>query len=703
MKYYARLTMLLISVWFSNVSLTQVNNALSGTWFDPASTESLLLVEVLSSQQSIVYWLRYTEADKQEWLVGVGNNVGDSIVVDSLLQLKGGKFSTDLDVADLAVDAVGSMQVSFSGCSNASLEFAVRGLSGAHNVQHVLQLGQANCDGTSDSQPSNIDQSGMWYNASRAGEAFVVQKLSGKQALVAWLSATPTGEPAWFAGIAQSNGKTLHVSQLLSSSKTSANGSPATVTFEILGQLELNLGCQSGTAVFDIARTGFSSGSSAIQRITAPDGLHCVEESFKAVGVKDIEGQWVSEGFGFVADVSATDVSFYQVTESSCLSIASGPIVLLDLSDILINSTGTRVRYSGLDSVTPVTFRRSQSLPARCANGGTGFSSDPVTNFRVFQETIAELYATFEVHGVNWSSQVSQFEAQINSSTSVFQLFSVFEQMLAPLNDFHTSLTSPFRFSSSGSDLAAQDLFTRASNPAISLLIDQAYLGGRVTTAANGVLRYGVISGNIGYLEANSFHDIYPTFSGSRAFSQWQSELDVVFAFFKQAGIRGLIVDTRRNGGGNSRFGIELVSRLSSHATRLAFTERFVMSETPTGYSEPFEQFLEPTAREGFDGNVVLMTSQLTASAAEIFTLTMRSLPQVTTVGGSTLGILSRTERILPNGWTLSLTPGIVETPAGDHYEVTGIPVDIPVSIFPIADLGANRDSALDLAIELLN
>jgi len=71
---------------------------------------------------------------------------------------------------------------------------------------------------------------------------------------------------------------------------------------------------------------------------------------------------------------------------------------------------------------------------------------------------------------------------------------------------------------------------------------------------------------------------------------------------------------------------------------------------------------------------IYMLTSELTASAAEVFTLRMRELPNVVQVGETTQGIFSdSTEKGLPNGWVLAMSTEIYRDPRGQNYEGAGV------------------------------
>ena len=67
-------------------------------------------------------------------------------------------------------------------------------------------------------------------------------------------------------------------------------------------------------------------------------------------------------------------------------------------------------------------------------------------------------------------------------------------------------------------------------------------------------------------------------------------------------------------------------------------------------------------------------------SAAEIFSLAMMALPNVTRIGTPTYGILSDSlEKQLPNGWSLGLSNEVYVAADGNLYEGRGIPPNIEV------------------------
>ncbi|MEM6298818.1 MAG: S41 family peptidase, partial [Bacteroidota bacterium] len=98
----------------------------------------------------------------------------------------------------------------------------------------------------------------------------------------------------------------------------------------------------------------------------------------------------------------------------------------------------------------------------------------------------------------------------------------------------------------------------------------------------------------------------------------------------------------------------------------------------------------------------IILTSDFTASAAEVLLLLTKDLPYVILVGGHTEGIFSDMyEFSLPNGWDVSLSHQQYFSLDNINYEGVGIPPDIEI-INRKEDLENGHDSVLKKAIEEL-
>ena len=128
------------------------------------------------------------------------------------------------------------------------------------------------------------------------------------------------------------------------------------------------------------------------------------------------------------------------------------------------------------------------------------------------------------------------------------------------------------------------------------------------------------------------------------------------------------------------------------------------------GFTNP-QKFKIIPSKNHFNGNVYLLTSHFTASAAEILVLASLSNTNFKRIGATTEGIFSSTlDKKLPNGWKYELSNEVYQDLNGENYENVGILADYQLE-YSInkdtfldqlsADLKNKKDKAIDLAIEL--
>ena len=65
---------------------------------------------------------------------------------------------------------------------------------------------------------------------------------------------------------------------------------------------------------------------------------------------------------------------------------------------------------------------------------------DPEKNFEELWKTFHDRYPFFELRNVDWKKQYETYRPKVTSKTSDDELFDIFCQMLAPLDDGHVEL-----------------------------------------------------------------------------------------------------------------------------------------------------------------------------------------------------------------------------------------------------------------------
>lgn len=168
------------------------------------------------------------------------------------------------------------------------------------------------------------------------------------------------------------------------------------------------------------------------------------------------------------------------------------------------------------------------------------------------------------------------------------------------------------------------------------------------------------------------------------------------------SGARGLILDLRNNGGGDSEAMTDVASAFLPPQTLLGrFTDR-----TGRVRVEPQTRSAMLFAAETishFTGSLVILTSERTASAAEIFVASVKGARRGTLIGTKTCGcvLAIRRRHALPDGGELDVSEMDYRTSTGVRLEGAGVTPDETVTI-DMADLRGKRDRVLERALERL-
>lgn len=203
------------------------------------------------------------------------------------------------------------------------------------------------------------------------------------------------------------------------------------------------------------------------------------------------------------------------------------------------------------------------------------------------------------------------------------------------------------------------------------------------------------LPGNIGYVAINNF------------------EQDSIVAWFDAAmhrlgPVRALVIDVRRNGGGNSTPGYHIVQRLSNRVslTSEAWTPAYLPSLRAWGMGVGRHWFMPDTLTPDPDIHygmpVALLVGPATFSAAEDFTVAFRQMGRGIIVGQPTGGNTGQPLFFrLPGGGSARVRTKHDRFADGTEFIGVGIPPDILVHP-TVAGIRAGRDEALEAAVAAL-
>ncbi|WP_028923227.1 S41 family peptidase [Pseudonocardia acaciae] len=424
------------------------------------------------------------------------------------------------------------------------------------------------------------------------------------------------------------------------------------------------------------------------------------------------DGVWRSDGYGWVIAVGGGRARTFETTAISCL-----PAETLD--QIGPPGADGTVRY-GTDGVARRTVRRTADgravlhplgtvseidllplpgLPESCSRP---VPNDPVTNFDIFWTTFAEHYNSFGRKHVDWAAVRERYRPQVTPRTSRAELFTIFTAMLAPLGDAHTSVEGKgdlefegLRAGTRGEDAVPLKTVTTSIDAHL-----RADLGvSDIQRFAGGHIAYADLPGDLGYLRITSFQDWQGEDS---AYLADRAELDrALAAVFTQARVakwRGLTIDLRHNSGGSDALGIQIAGHLTDRAYPAYTKQARNDPNDQTRHGRLLTITVTPSEGPRYTGPLRLLTSDLTVSAGETFTMAlMGRTPAPARVGTTTQGVFADDmHRGLPNGLSFGLGNEEFYLPDGRSFEGTGIPPTVQRDVFTPTDLHTHKDAALD-------
>jgi carboxyl-terminal processing protease len=406
-------------------------------------------------------------------------------------------------------------------------------------------------------------------------------------------------------------------------------------------------------------------------------------------------------------------------------------------------------------------------LPASMNDSRAALTETREGRLNVFDDvwqTISERYYDPSFHGIDWQQEREEFRPLAASARSSAEFYTILRRMVGSLRDAHTRVYAPDeKFDWQHPRVISVGLSVRevAGAPVVvsveegSEAARAGLRAGDIITSVDGVAALKVFARRLeeqagsSTVAAARLRAMATIFDGERDTKvsvgwrrddnerervvslrrQWrdrtallavrrlQGQIGLVsFDAFTPAvavdfmramrgklrDVRGLVMDLRNNGGGEAEAMTEIAS---------AFL--------PTGSS--LGRFMDRTGRTAFAPQtrsamlfaaeavallrvpVVILTSEKTSSAAEIFVATVRESGRATVIGGPTCGcvLAIRRRHTLPDGGALDVSEMDYRTATGERLEGRGLMPDERITL-DLSDLRARRDRALERAIERL-
>lgn len=409
---------------------------------------------------------------------------------------------------------------------------------------------------------------------------------------------------------------------------------------------------------------------------------------------KSERGAWLHPGSGNIISLGTIRAELYNQTAVGCTKTMSFP-AHMGLVQML---EGVKVAVEGdtLDLIIDTTiedakYDRMDALPAACTEAG---DSSPHAVFETMWAAMEENYPFFDLYGVDWNERRALSPAPGESMTDE-ALYALMQEALTGLDDGHIQLLAGelgfFSPSVAPKWMPEPELsriqLNQTARENFGIPLFQSHLG---------AIDYGLRDDGLGYILIGGMWTdpgITQSETGAAAIAFAEIARDLKDA-------KGLVIDIRYNPGGSD--GIPLTyAGFFTQEPQVVINKR---TKAGSGWVDQAEASITPASQDSqLAQPVVLLISDLTGSAAEIFTMAMRELPNVTVMGEPTGGGLSDIHGItLPNGWRFGMSHQEYRTNSGELFEAIGVPPDILFEIDGEA-LKRGEDPLLQAAIDYLN
>ncbi|WP_420589303.1 S41 family peptidase [Bacterioplanoides sp.] len=440
------------------------------------------------------------------------------------------------------------------------------------------------------------------------------------------------------------------------------------------------------------------------------------------------QGIWLAPAYGEAKKIDGKKLTEYQYTSDYCrVSHSDNDFTEQDARDAFysLNTTNepatlqARLTIHGVDFRDPA-FSQTTSLPASCNQPLD--DSNASIEFAWFSQLFEEYYPTFNERNVNWQSVVQSASQNLTDSSTALQLIQAMAKSIQPLADSHVSLVIEdlevnFERQDSTQEqrlakefIAANgEIDSEAKAQAMASYIEQQTdltNSIRLSYAANedeiklaGNNRFGwfITDDNIGVLIIEGMEEFTSAEDNPVADINKVAELMPQIINDLQD-TQGLVIDIRNNEGGFDGVS-QLIARHFLDSERALYRKQARLGSART----PAETYRLAPASNTYLKPTVVLTSGTTVSAAEVFTLMMRELPQVSVIGEVTQGALSDVlEKELPSGIKVNLVNEYYLSMDGELFEVSGIPVDKNVAYATQDQRQNRRDDGLLAAFNQL-
>ncbi len=363
-------------------------------------------------------------------------------------------------------------------------------------------------------------------------------------------------------------------------------------------------------------------------------------------------------------------------------------------------------------------IEKLEALPAVCHPENLIVSQSPTAIFEHLWHTFNDYYAFFDERGIDWNNQYEQFRPAVTDDMGNDELQEVLDRLLRPINDGHVRLitdSEEFHFAKMDSveKYIRETFSTQSEYKDIQEYVDSlgqqwkdkvlgyfdSSIGGSAGGSSGENIYWATSTDNVGYLFIGTMQDLTSTQSGLDSEILEAVNRIMTDVLSDLCNTDALIIDVRFNGGGFDAVSLAIANYFTDQSG-LAYS-KYVRNYSGDG--EAVEVFFSSATETPYLKPIVIISSQNTYSAAEVFLIMMSSLPHVTILGESTVGVLAdQVTKTLPNNWKIEVPNVVFVDSKGRKPEVVGVTPDVEVSLDIAGMFDRKGDAAIEAALDTL-
>ncbi len=259
-----------------------LGNALSASYYDTTRSGEGSFIESIGGGKAVVATFTYAPNGGLAWMTGVGNIVGNSVVVDEMSTTSGGVFGAAFNPANVVRRPVGGASFVFPSCEGGAQpgQWVFQGRPGSGYEDLIAKASRLSspvpCSG---SVSPNVGKSGSFYSTARSGEGMFVQYLPNGGAVLIWYTYDTQGRQFWaFASDVTVNGNTVTANMVYPAQSTrfGSQFNASQVQFAPWGTVTLTYsGCNALNFAYNSSVAGFGNGQYSYTRLTTLQGTSC--------------------------------------------------------------------------------------------------------------------------------------------------------------------------------------------------------------------------------------------------------------------------------------------------------------------------------------------------------------------------------------------------------------------------------------------